>query len=128
MRKTILALTAAVLLSGSTLALAADVGDAMDDLSDHYKAALKADNPQAFKQALEGMKAAAQEARAGTPPKLEKEPADGEKMKDYHHGLDTLLGQIDKAEQLADAGQFQQAKQEAQAFKQTRDTYHRKYK
>lgn len=130
MRKSLLSLAAVALLSANSLAFAADidVGDAMDDLSDHYKTALKADNPQDFKQALEGMKTAAKEAQQGTPPKLEKEPADGEKMKDYRHGLEILIGEINKAEQLADAGQFQQAKQAAENFKETRNTYHKKYK
>lgn len=128
MRKTLLAIVAVALFSGNALAASVDVGDAMDDLADHYKAALKAENPQDFKQALEGMKTAANEAKQGTPPKLEKEAADSEKMKDYHHGFDVLIGQIDKAEQLADAGQFAQAKQEAENFKETRNTYHKKYK
>ncbi|MEZ2696205.1 cytochrome b562 [Hafnia alvei] len=130
MRKTLLVLASSAMLMGSSLAYAAgeDVGDAMDTIASNYKTALKTDNPQEFKKALEGMKAGAQEAQKGTPPKLEKEPADGAKMTDFRHGLDILIGQINDAEKLADAGQFEQAKAAAEKFKDTRNAYHKKYK
>lgn len=76
MRKTLLVLASAAMMMGSSLVYAAgeDVGDAMDTIASHYKIALKADNPQEFKKALQGMKAGAQEAQKGRHLSLRRSP------------------------------------------------------
>lgn len=49
-------------------------------------------------------------------------------MKDFRHGLDQLIGQIDQSLALANQGKLAEAKQVAQGFKQTRDANHKKFR
>ncbi len=42
--------------------------------------------------------------------------------------MDVLIGEIDGALALADQGKLDEAKQAAQDFKDTRNTYHKKYR
>ena len=128
MHHTLKALVALSLLGVSTLAMAADVGDDMDIIADNYKAALKTDSTDTFKQSLQKMRAAAQDAQKGIPPKLEKGGPDSAEMKDFRHGLDTLIGQIDQSLALANQGKLAEAQKVAEEFKATRNTYHKKYK
>ncbi|WBF45923.1 cytochrome b562 [Serratia rubidaea] len=122
------ALAALALLGASSLAMAADLDENMDIIAGNYKTALKTDSADSFKQSLQNMRAAAQDAKQGTPPKLEDKAPDSPEMRDFRHGLDTLIGQIDASLALANQGKLAEAKQQAQAFKTTRDTYHQKYR
>ncbi|AHM71873.1 cytochrome b562 [Yersinia hibernica] len=128
MGKTIMALIAAALLSASSLAMAASVADNMDTIAENYGKVLKADSTDVIKQGLQAMRVAAQDAQRGIPTKLKDKAADSPEVKDFRHGLDLLIGQIDGALALADQGKLDDAKNAAQDFKPTRDTYHKKYR
>lgn len=128
MQNTLKALAALALLAASSLAVAADLGDDMDTLAENYKTVLNTDSAATLKQSLQNMRAAAQDAKLGTPPKLEDKATDSPEMQDFHRGLDTLIGQIDQALALANQGKVAEAKQMAQGFKQTRDANHKKFR
>ncbi|MGM7957434.1 cytochrome b562 [Yersinia enterocolitica] len=128
MGKTIMALIAAALLSASSLAMAASVADNMDTIAENYGKVLKADSTDVIKKGLQAMRVAALDAQKGIPTKLKNKSEDSPEVKDFRHGLDLLIGQIDGALALADQGKLDEAKKAAQDFKPTRDTYHKKYR
>ncbi len=128
MGKKMMALMAAVLLSASTLAMAASVSDNMETIAENYGKVLKADSTDVMKEGLQAMRAAAQDAQKGIPTKLISKGEGSAEVKDFRHGLDLFIGQIDGALALANQGKLDEAKKAAQDFKPSRDTYHKKYR
>ncbi|KYQ98283.1 cytochrome B562 [Serratia plymuthica] len=122
------ALMALALLGASSLAVAADLGDDMDTIAGNYKTVLSTNSTDTLKQSLQNMRAAALDAKQATPPKLENKAAGSPEIKDFQHGMDQLIGQIDQSLALANQGKLAEAKKIAQGFKQTRDVNHKKFR
>ncbi|MBD8261469.1 MULTISPECIES: cytochrome b562 [Pantoea] len=128
MRKHVIAMLSASLLFSSVSLYAADLEQDMDTLNANLKIVKKSDNAQEMQQALTKMRAAAQDARQGTPDKLEGQTADSPQVKDFHAGIDSLIAQIDVVSALAKANNVDGAKREAAKFDDIRNTNHKKFR
>lgn len=128
MRKQLIIITTVALIGCANVAVAADLAADMETLADSYGKVLKSDDRVSFTAGLANMKVAAEDSKKSIPPKLEGKAANSPEMQGYYQGLDTLIAQIDKAADLANAGKMDEAKAEAKAFKEIRNENHKKFR
>ncbi|ECG5644079.1 cytochrome b562 [Salmonella enterica subsp. enterica serovar Poona] len=128
MRKALMILITGTLLTCSVHAFAADLDDDMDILAQNLGTAQTAIDAAKMNTALSSMRGAALDAQKAIPAKLEGKAANSAEMKDYRHGLDILVEQIDHALSLVHDGNISEAQKVVNELKVTRDTYHHKYR
>lgn len=126
--KPVKVLLVAVSLMTCGMVVAAELEDDMDALAKNYGLFTKAQTADAAIAALEQMHKAATDAKSGVPVKLEDEPANSPKLKEFQAGIQDLIAEIDKATVLAKAGKLDEAKAEAAKMKETRDVNHKKFR
>ncbi|EGK1568315.1 cytochrome b562 [Salmonella enterica] len=128
MKKIFKMVTMGMLFLGSAYVFAADLDDNMDILAQNLGVFQTTTDTAKMKSSLENMRNAAVDAQKSTPPKLEGKSTDSVEMKDYRHGLNILIGQIDKANKLISERKIKEAQEVVIELKETRDTYHSKYR
>ncbi|MGX9310142.1 cytochrome b562 [Pantoea ananatis] len=128
MRKELMSLLAVAVLSVSVTAGAASIEHDMKDMAGIYKSLDGAKSADQLHKMLGDLRAKAEDAKKGTPDKLEGKAPDSPEMKDFHKGMDDLIAQIDKADALAKQGKLDEAKAEAQKLAAIRNENHKKFR
>ncbi|ECA3795201.1 cytochrome b562 [Salmonella enterica subsp. enterica] len=128
MKKTLKLAATGILLMSSMHVFAADLEDDMDILAQNLGVVQTTTDAAKMKASLENMRNAALDAQKSTPPKLDGKSTDSAEIKDYRHGLNILIVQINMAIKLTNEGKIMEAQKITAELKETRNTYHSKYR
>ncbi len=102
-----------VLIAVTTQTNAATLGEDMSILASSLPIVMNGNDAVKTHHELQKMKAAAEDAKKSTPPKLSGQSPDSDQMKGFRTGLDSLIAQIDIVDGYAQTNQLELAKSEA---------------
>lgn len=115
---------AVCLLGASTLA-AANVSMEMFQMNRQVGSLINADSADEFKQGAEAFIQAATEAQAKLPRSLSDEP---ERFESYQKAMQELIDTVKQANELAEQGKLDEAKEMAKKLNQLKKAGHSEYK
>ncbi len=107
---------------------AASLQDDMNILIANLGIVSSSTDTKVITSSLEKMRNAALDAQKAIPPKLEGKAEDSPEIKDYRHGFDLLIEQIDKTKKWAEEGNIQEVKKSVGEVINIRNTYHSRYR
>ncbi|EAQ3218114.1 cytochrome b562 [Salmonella enterica] len=114
-----------VLLSSTAFA---DLKDNMQTLSRNLNVVEASQDGNEILNALDEMKSAALKSRDEIPDSLEGKDNKSPEWHDYQKGYDSLIVTIDKARKLVLDGNVSEAKKLVNELKETRNSWHKKYR
>ncbi|HFG9820695.1 TPA: cytochrome b562 [Salmonella enterica subsp. enterica serovar Frintrop] len=114
-----------VLLSSTAFA---DLKDNMQTLSRNLNVVEASQDGNEILNALDEMKSAALKSRDEIPDSLEGKDNKSPEWHDYQKGYDSLIVTIDKARKLVLDGSVSEAKKLVNELKETRNSWHKKYR
>ncbi|SET55781.1 cytochrome b562 [Thorsellia anophelis] len=128
MRKSLLAVVTAAMMSVTFVASADTVAAHMQTLAKQYQVATAATDSAEFISALTAMREASVASSAILPPSLAGKAADSEEVKTYAQGYTDMNAKIDLAIEQAKAGKMDEAKATAESIAEVRNTNHKMFR
>lgn len=128
MRKSLLAIVTATVMSVSFVASAASLEAEMKVLAKNFEVVTTTADATEFVKALQEMRGAAEAASKITPDKLSGKAEDSKEMQEYRQGYADLIAKIDEAIKQAEAKDMTAAKATAEGLAEIRNANHKLFR
>lgn len=128
MRKSLLALITATMMSVTFVAAADSLGTHMQTLMKQYQVVTSTTDSAEFIKALETMREAAVASAEIIPDSLQGKAADSAEVQQYKQGYADLNAKIDQAIEQAKAGKMDEAKTTAEGLAEIRNANHKLFR